>query len=83
MLSFGLGLPIELCTHGSLLYDDALDVEILKLQILGIRVRLSVLEKTSDELDRLLRPATYESRVFRSTTTKAIELRRAAYLVSP
>ena len=46
-------------THGSLLNDDALDVEVLKLQVLGIRVRLSVFEETGNEFNRLLRPATW------------------------
>lgn len=47
-------------THGCLLNDDALDEEILKLQVLCVRVRLGVLQETSDELHRLLGPATCE-----------------------
>ena len=47
-------------TYRGLLYNDALDVKVLKLNVLRIRVGLSVLEEASDELDGLLGPATYK-----------------------
>ena len=46
-------------TYGSLLNDDALDVQILEVNVLRVRVRLGVLEEASDELDGLLGPATF------------------------
>ena len=45
-------------TYGSLLNNNALDVQVLNVQVLRVRVRLSVLQKASDELDGLLGPAT-------------------------
>lgn len=45
-------------TYGSLLHNNALDVQILNVQVLGIGVRLSVLEQTGDELDGFLGPTT-------------------------
>ena len=45
-------------TYGSLLNDDALDGQVFNVNVLGIRVRLSVLQETRDELDALLGPPT-------------------------
>lgn len=45
-------------TYGSLLDNNALDVKVLNINVLRIRVRLSVLEEAGDELDALLGPAT-------------------------
>ena len=46
-------------TYGSLLDDNVLDEEVLELKIFRVRVRLGILQETKDELDGLLRPATY------------------------
>ena len=45
-------------TYGSLLDDDAPDVEFLNVDVLRVSVGLSVLEEAGDELDALLGPAT-------------------------
>ena len=45
-------------TYGSLLDNNALDEEVLELDVFRIRVRLSVLEETENKLHGLLRPAT-------------------------
>lgn len=45
-------------THGGLLDDNVLDGKVLQLKVLGISVRLGVLQETSDELDALLGPPT-------------------------
>ena len=45
-------------TYGSLLDDDAPDVEFLNVDVLRVSIGLSVLEEAGDELDALLGPAT-------------------------
>lgn len=44
---------------GGLLDDDVLDDELVRSEVLGLGVRLGVLEETEDELDRLDGPATW------------------------
>ena len=46
-------------TYGSLLNDDAPDVEFLNIDVLRVSVGLSVPEEAGDELDALLGPATF------------------------
>ena len=46
-------------TYGSLLDDNVLDEEVLELKVFRVRVRLGILQEAEDELDGLLRPATY------------------------
>lgn len=43
---------------GSLLNDNVLDDQLFNVEVLGIGVGLGVLEKTENELDRLLGPST-------------------------
>ena len=45
-------------TYGGLLDNDVPDDEVLNIEALGVGVRLGVLQEASDELDRLLGPAT-------------------------
>ena len=46
-------------TYGSLLDNNVLDEEVLELKVFRVRVRLGILQEAEDELDGLLRPATY------------------------
>jgi hypothetical protein len=41
-----------------LLDDNALDIEVLKLEVLCIGIRFGILQEVKEEANRLLRPAT-------------------------
>jgi len=47
-------------THGSLLHNNVLDNQLVLLQVLGLGVRLGVLQQVEDESNRLLGPTSYE-----------------------
>lgn len=46
-------------TYWCLLDDNALDVEVLEVDIFGISVRFSVLQETKDEFNAFFGPTTY------------------------
>ena len=46
-------------TYGSLLDDNVLDEEVLKLKVFRVGVRLGILQEAEDELDGLLGPTTF------------------------
>lgn len=49
-------------THRSLLNDNVLDDQLLDGEVLGLGVSLSVLEKVEDDLHRLDRPSTCDTK---------------------
>ena len=62
---------------GSLVDNDAGNVKLLNVQALGLGIGLGVLQKVSDELDRLDGPATLSSLEFlglSSTTNTTVEV---------